>query len=227
MHCADKIASDKSTHLNEDCSSEDLLLIRHATTDMAGTLCGHSDPPLNREGRKQAGALASLLQNTPVRRLYSSDLQRAVQTALPLSAAWRIAAISCEDLREISFGDWEGRRWAEIRASFPDTQTMDSSPELCAPRGERFAVFRERVLRIFRNIVATSNGVCTAIVTHLGVIRVVLGELFPADPLWRPDHKMDYCAVYRMRLRSGSSELLTASATSDTSARPRAASEQK
>ena len=139
---------------NTGSRSNGLLLIRHGITDMAGTLCGQSDPPLNEQGMQQAGALAARLESTPVCRLYSSDLQRAVQTARPLAEAWNVDLMPRKDLREISFGDWEGRRWAEIRSSIPDTQAMDSSPELCAPHGETFAAFRHRVRRAFREIIA-------------------------------------------------------------------------
>lgn len=208
-------------------ASGELLLIRHGITDMAGTLCGQSDPPLNEEGRKQAKALASLLRSAPVRRIYSSDLQRAVQTALPLAESWNIRGISRRDLREISFGDWEGRRWADVRASLPAAGAIDSSPELCAPRGEIFAVFRDRVLRAFREILAESSGVCTAVVTHLGVIRVVLSELFPPGPQWIPEKRIDYCTGYRVELGSGSLELLTISEQSDATVHLRAGLEPK
>jgi broad specificity phosphatase PhoE len=190
-----------------EAGCRDLLLIRHGTTDMAGTLCGQSDPPLNEQGMKQAEALALRLQGTPVYRLYSSDLQRAVQTAVTLSAVWNVDVIPRKDLREISFGDWEGRRWAEIRQSLPGTQAMDSTPDFGAPNGETFAAFRHRVLTAFREIIADSRQVCTAVVAHLGVIRIVLSELSSPDALWTPDQKMEYCAVYRIRLGSGFSEL--------------------
>ena len=204
-------------------SPGDLLLIRHGITDMAGTLCGQSDPPLNEEGHKQAKALASLLESAPVGRLYSSDLQRAVQTALPLADAWNIAAISRKDLREISFGDWEGKRWAEIRSTFPHASNMDSSA-FCATRGETFAAFRARVLRAVRHIVAESSGACTAVVTHLGVIRVLLGELFPPGTHWNTEKRIEYCAVYCIRRSKGSSELLTISTQNDTTAHLRGGS---
>lgn len=60
---------------------QELLLIRHATTDMNRTICSQGDPPLNGMGRAQASALAGLLESWKVRRLYASDLQRAVQAA--------------------------------------------------------------------------------------------------------------------------------------------------
>ena len=104
----------------------ELFLIRHATTDMAGTLCGQIDPPLNAMGREQASSLALLLRSRDVRRLYTSDLQHTVQTARPLAQLWAVPIVKRADLREISFGNWEGRRWSEVRTCVPDIRAMGS-----------------------------------------------------------------------------------------------------
>jgi broad specificity phosphatase PhoE len=193
--------------------SEEVLLIRHATTDMTGTLCGQIDPPLNAMGREQASALASLLRNWNVRRLYASDLQRALQTAQPLAELWNIPIVARSDLREISFGAWEGRRWSEIRAEGPDITAMETSPELGAPGGETFACFRNRVLSTLKETTADSGGQLTAIVTHLGVMRVVLNELSKpqlnqANRVWNPLQRIDPCAIYRILVNGGSFELV-------------------
>jgi alpha-ribazole phosphatase/probable phosphoglycerate mutase len=178
--------------------SQELLVIRHATTHMNGTLCGQSDPPLNAMGRAQATALAALLRTWNVRRLYTSDLRRAVQTAHPLAKLWAIPVDTRSDLREMSFGDWEGRSWSQIRANQPEIANMESSLNLCAPGGETFACFRVRVLRALKEIVLECNGSLTAIVTHLGVIRVLLKELSSGDCMWEPWHRIDHCSVYHV-----------------------------
>lgn len=169
---------------------------------MTGTLCGQSDPPLNAMGREQARALALLLRRWNVRRLYASDLQRAVQTAEPLEQLWGIPITPLRALREISFGDWEGRRWSQIRADEPDLRAMESAPELGAPGGETFGCFRERVLRALKETMVESNPDLAAIVTHLGVMRVILNELSSADCVWEPQQRIDHCSIYRIRIGS-------------------------
>jgi broad specificity phosphatase PhoE len=176
----------------------ELLLIRHAATDMAGTLCGHSDPPLNAIGREQASALASLVNGLNLRRLYTSDLQRAVETAQPLAHLWNIPIVTRSDLREISFGQWEGRRWSEVTANGTDIRAMESLPELCAPGGETFSCFRERVRRALKEAVADSGGHSIAIVTHLGVMRVILSDLNSTSRAWNPHERIEPCSVYRI-----------------------------
>lgn len=181
-------------------SPQELFLIRHAATDMTGTVCGQSDPPLNETGRAQASAVALLLRSRNVRRIYASDLQRAVQTAQPLAELWDVPIAARTFFREISFGKWEGRRWSQIRAEEPDITAMELSPGFCAPGGESFACFRDRVLQGLKQTVVDCGGHSAAIVTHLGVMRVVLKKLNLANGVWDAQHRMEHCSVYRIRV---------------------------
>jgi broad specificity phosphatase PhoE len=164
-----------------------VLLIRHASTAMTGTLCGQLNPPLNALGREQATALAPLLRKWNVRRLYASDLQRAIQTAQPLAELWGIPIMARSDLREISFGTWEGKRWSEVRALTPDIAALESS-------------FRHRVLRALSGIVAECDGQLTAIVTHLGVMRVIFNEFSSTNQASAPLRTIDHCSVFAIRV---------------------------
>lgn len=175
---------------------------------MAGTLCGQADPPLNATGKEQANALAASLKGWNVQRLYASDLQRAIQTAIPLAELWNVALEPRIDLREISFGAWEGKRWSEIRAHWPGRGTMESWPDLCAPTGETFASFRGRILRALNEIIAERADETIAMVLHLGVIQVMLRELSSPGRIRDLNQRIDYCAVYRIRIDGSSSELV-------------------
>jgi broad specificity phosphatase PhoE len=151
-------------------------------------------------GRAQARALASVLSGCKIRRLYTSDLQRAIETAKPLAELWNIPIVPRSALREIPFGQWEGKRWAEIRSDEPNITGMESSPELCAQGGESFISFHERVLRAFQKTLVECDGHPMAIVTQLGAIRVILKELISANKVWGPQQRIDHCSVYRIRL---------------------------
>jgi alpha-ribazole phosphatase len=187
-----------------DCLVQELIFIRHAATDMAGTLCGASDPPLNSAGREQADLLAHSLQPCNFTRLYTSDLKRAIQTAQAIERVCGAEIIVRPDLREVSFGGWEGKRWSQIVAENPDIR---SSPrEFCTPGGETFEYFRERVLRGLRNIAAESNGKRAAVVTHLGVIRLVLDELGLENEILRQGQRIDCCWCHSVFLRMDSDD---------------------
>ena len=58
-----------------------VLFIRHAETDMAGTFCGHSNPPINARGRQQIQTLMDALKGEEINCIFTSDLERAPATA--------------------------------------------------------------------------------------------------------------------------------------------------
>ena len=106
-----------------------LLLARHGETDWNRDhrWQGHSDPPLNETGRRQAAALAAQL--TDLDAIYSSDTERAHETAGIVAERLDLPVTTDERLREVSFGDWEGLTRAEIDARFADGFTRWASGE--------------------------------------------------------------------------------------------------
>lgn len=176
----------------------ELIFIRHAETDLAGTFCGHSDPPINARGQVQVNDLIVRLGSEPFDAIYSSDLHRAVDTATALSQAFAVPCTTTTNLREIHFGDWEGLTWAKIEGRDADfaRRWVESFPALPAPNGEIFETFERRVLseidRIFH--LATSKRI--AVVTHSGVMRIVLCNLlgYAAQDAW--ELTQSYCSVF-------------------------------
>jgi broad specificity phosphatase PhoE len=95
------------------------LLIRHGQTDwnLAQRFQGQSDIPLNEVGKKQAMALADRLTNESINIVYSSDLQRAIETSKIIMQMSDCKPDLHPDqrLREVNFGDWEGLTYDEIK----------------------------------------------------------------------------------------------------------------
>lgn len=83
-------------------------LIRHAVNDLVGkTIAGRMPGvSLNREGRRQAEQLAERLAEEPIQLIFSSPLERAVETAMPLAKRLGKDVQISEALNEIDFGDW-------------------------------------------------------------------------------------------------------------------------
>lgn len=151
-----------------------LLLIRHAETDLAGTFCGHSDPPINERGSLQIEALLGELSSYNIDEVHSSDLRRARSTAEAVATSYAAPLRVTPKLREICFGDWDGSTWEEIERHDPAyaQRWIDAFPRLPAPNGEEFDEFEHRILSEFDDLFASARNV--AIVTHAGAIRVIL-----------------------------------------------------
>ena len=175
-----------------------ILFIRHAATDMAGTFCGHSDPPVNAQGREQIENMLACLSDEAWDAVYSSDLKRAVTTAEPLARASHCHVVTTPGLREIHFGSWEGLTWKQIeeRDAAYAQRWIESFPFLDAPMGESFAVFEQRVLKEVERLSRIAEGKRVAVVTHGGVMRVVLRKWLGCTEQQSWEQTKTYCSTF-------------------------------
>lgn len=126
------------TNKDHKMKTTTLFIIRHGETDwnIIGKIQGHIDIPLNDTGIKQAQLVASCLQkkNVSPAALYSSDLQRAQQTAQPISKLFSLNIITTPDLRERHLGalqgltkqelhDLHGQYWEDTFDTIPGGET--------------------------------------------------------------------------------------------------------
>jgi broad specificity phosphatase PhoE len=119
------------------------ILVRHGVTDwnVAGRYQGHADPPLNTLGRRQAQALAEQLAGQPLKAIYSSDLQRALDTAQAVAARHGLTVTVEPRLPEVNQGEWEGMLHADILAGYPEEWAARETDPLHSrsPGGESVA----------------------------------------------------------------------------------------
>jgi broad specificity phosphatase PhoE len=174
-----------------------LLLIRHAETDMAGRFCGHCDPELNERGRRQLSGLVNALSGQAIRRVYTSDLRRAQQTAEAVAKHFGAELQVRPGLREIHFGLWEGLSWSEIEVRNPTLarKWLKDYPNSTTPEGESFQNFERRVRKEIAFLLEEATQAPIAAVGHAGFIRVALmtrGNLL-AREAW--DQTKDYGSI--------------------------------
>jgi alpha-ribazole phosphatase/probable phosphoglycerate mutase len=176
----------------------DLLFIRHAETNMAGTFCGQSDPPISQRGQNQIKELMSALVRDSFDLIYTSDLCRAIGTATPIAETLGLSLLSRTDLREMHFGQWEGKRWSEIESENRAFAAlwMQNFPDLPAPGGEPFSEFRARVLREISYLRSAATGKRAIVVTHGGVMRVVLQTMLGYSEQAAWELTRDYCSSF-------------------------------
>lgn len=157
-----------------------LFLVRHGETDwnIAGRLQGKRDIPLNSLGREQAAEVGRVLGQMveEVRTLHyvSSPLSRAVETMRILRTTLDLPAADFrtdDDLKELSFGRWEGSTWPDLRRRFPeDVEARDREPwHFAPPAGESYAELAARACGVVDRLAEDS-----VVVTHGGVIRALL-----------------------------------------------------
>lgn len=174
-----------------------LFLVRHAEIDMAGRFCGQSDPELNEQGRQQLAGLVNRLSQHAIRRVYTSDLRRARQTAEAIARHFGAGLHVRSGLREIDFGLWEGLSWSEIGVRDPALAKSwaEMYPNSTAPGGEPFQQFEARVRRETAFLLGEAAESPIAVVTHAGFIRVVLTKWCRISEQEAWDRTKDYGSV--------------------------------
>jgi probable phosphoglycerate mutase len=156
-----------------------VLLIRHGETawNRDGRWQGHSDVPLSPQGYEQAARLAThLRQESPtVRTIYSSDLQRALETARVVAETLDAELVADAMWREIDVGNWSGLLRADIEKRYADDwRRIAAGEDLPRGGGETFCGFSERIIRALNDLRDRHEGETIAVVTHGGSIRAAL-----------------------------------------------------
>lgn len=116
-----------------------LLLVRHAqsTANAGGILAGRLPGyPLSTEGQEQAQRLANTLAEVPIRAVYTSPVERCVQTATTLANPHNVTPIQDAGLAECDYGDWSGQKLADLSAK-PEWSVIQATPSQAVfPGGE-------------------------------------------------------------------------------------------
>ena len=164
-----------------------LYLIRHGRPSVEGVLLGQSNPPLSRRGQEEA---ASLLGTIAVKRVYSSPLRRAIETAAVLRSTTKVTVL--DELAEISLGPWDGRSWEEVERADPDLARRKAEDwfGVTPPGGEPWDAFSRRVLAALE--VVRVGATPAAIVAHLAVNSVIAAEILGGSPR---EFQQEYCGV--------------------------------
>jgi 2,3-bisphosphoglycerate-dependent phosphoglycerate mutase len=157
----------------------ELVLIRHGETDWnaLGKFQGHTDIALNETGLAQAHAaahaVARLHRQQPFAALISSDLQRAVQTAVPLAPVTGLHTAVDGRLRERNYGVLEGLTREQMAQYYPLDFARLFEPRHAPPRGESLAQMFERVEAALNDLAQSHRGQRVLVVCHGGVLHMV------------------------------------------------------
>ena len=132
-------------------------------------LCRHAEAG----NRDQVRTLADELAHLPFEAVYTSPLERAVETARAIAAAHGLAPVEVEALREIDFGSVDGLGFDDFPVEL-QAGLLHRPLTVRFPGGEIYEELRERVSRALEEIVVSHPCAVVAVVTHAGSIRAAL-----------------------------------------------------
>ena len=187
-----------------------LCLMRHGAIDATKEkrFVGQIDPPLSPDGRKQSEWQGRQLMNIPFSEVWCSDLKRAYETAAIVCRNRGLEMTQAPELREINLGRWDGMAMSQVREQFPDLWQArgEDFGHFRPPGAESFTDLQQRVAPFIRRIADQSAG-NTLIVTHAGVIRVLLCQVLqmPLSNLFRIH--LDYGGVTLIQDINGMSQV--------------------
>lgn len=156
-----------------------ILLIRHGINDMVGQkkLAGWlPDVHLNEEGRAQAEAVAERLHGVPISTIYSSPLERTVETAEPLARLKGLAVQIREGLGEVRYGDWTGQPLEEL-SKHELWRVVQMYPSgMRFPGGDSMREMQARIVNELEMIAADHPREIVAVVSHADLIKAALAH---------------------------------------------------
>ncbi len=126
-----------------------VLLIRHGENDYVkkGRLAGRKPGVhLNEKGRAQAENLAKALAKTPIKAVYSSPLERTIETAEPIAKAQKLKVIKREGLLEVDFGKWQDKTLKQLARQKLWGIVQFNPAQARFPDGESFADAQHRII---------------------------------------------------------------------------------
>lgn len=160
-----------------------MYLVRHGETDwnLANKIQGSTDIPLNENGRQQARELAEKLagMDKQVACIYTSGLQRALETAQIIGNRLGMEPVVSPGLKEICMGEWEGLTWKQVRESDSESyqQWYNNRRYTVPPQGESYEQLLQRLMPVLRQMMSESTG-DVLVVTHSAVIMTLMSYIY-------------------------------------------------
>jgi probable phosphoglycerate mutase len=182
--------------------SIEFYIFRHGQTEWnrLKRIQGQTNIPLNETGRAEAKSLKSFFKEIDVDVVYSSDLDRAYETAEISFEETGISIIQARELREVYCGEVEGLARAEVLEKYKQTfwSAQEDSEEdvgFSYPGGETRREFRDRLVLFISELSEKTEHSSIAISTHGGALRSLLHSFLPkgTEPIPIPN-----CVVYKL-----------------------------
>ena len=184
-----------------------LILVRHALTvdNQKSRLSGHIDSSISEEGKEQIDKITNYLKDFDIDKIYTTTSSRTKDTVKKLSELKSIEIIEKESLKEISFGDFEGLTFDEIKDKYPkEFQDMiEKGYEYKYPNGESLIDSYNRVCIELDNIISNNDNRTILICSHGGTIRNIITYLISNSYKYHWNFKIDNASVSVVEVDNG------------------------
>jgi broad specificity phosphatase PhoE len=162
-----------------------LFLVRHGATPLTAEdkFSGADNIHLSDEGRDQVRHLAIRLVEEKLSAIYSSSLDRTMETARIVAEPHGLTPIPRDGLREINHGHWEGLSRKEVETRFSEEYSAwEADPFSFAPEGGESGIsVLARALPIIREIVVKHKDETVLVVSHKATLRLIISSLLGFD----------------------------------------------
>jgi broad specificity phosphatase PhoE len=174
--------------LNKMQNRARVLIVRHGSTDLnkeggtsADRIRGHVDVPLNNKGRADAEVAAKKLKGEQPYCIYSSDLDRAEETADIINQYFHAPVEVSFDLRPWNLGSYEGAKTEDV---IDELNEMAKHDNVVPEGGECFKDFRERYLKKLKEIIdeAKLNRKTIFVVSHFRNVKCAMAWISAGQP---------------------------------------------
>ncbi|NJJ36004.1 histidine phosphatase family protein [Clostridioides difficile] len=188
-----------------------LILIRHALTNdnEKGRLSGHINSCISEEGKIQINKITEYLSNENIDRIYTTPSLRTKDTIEKISRLKLIEIEEKEALREISFGDFEGITFEEIKVKYPKEfeKMIEEGNNYRYPNGESLIDSYKRVAKEIDNILLENDShsdIKTILIcSHAGTIRNIITHLISGGYKYHWNFKIDNGSITVLEINSG------------------------
>ena len=155
----------------------EIIIIRHGESlgNSKRIMLGLTDLDMSERGYLQAEACAEFLLNERIDAVYSSDLKRAYNTAVPTARAFGLEVQGRKALREIYAGIWEAIPFSDVINNYAADFALwrDDFPSAYCPEGETVAELSKRVCDEVKRICEAHDGETVVIATHASPVRTI------------------------------------------------------
>jgi probable phosphomutase (TIGR03848 family) len=155
-----------------------LYLVRHGVTDHTGhRLSGWmEDVHLSEKGREQADAVAVMLAGIRFKAVYSSPIDRTVETARPIAARHDLGVKVRRNLGEVDYGTWTNRSFRSLARTKLWTTVQRYPSGARFPHGETLREVQTRAVTEMEKLVAQHPKQAICCVSHADVIRLAVAH---------------------------------------------------